>query len=659
MPVACQADIAWGRRFLAAQMKLNETQTNLLLVESMLRFCDYGTGLPDINGTDQTEALRQRFVRLKRHIERALLAEARSDERLDRQGRSDAQCDLDLVRDWAKEIQAELLDPGQRTEHWTHDSLPWILGYLEAWDDVEFSILSASGITSVMRDIVHVPTIPVVSYMQPIRNWAASLLNRWALRLEAEALHPSEKARLGLDTPPAPPQLSNHENYSTPKILYRIGEIAHDFQELRDALTEASDHSRIFHALDKIETWEADVEPLSAQAFHLSLSTLQITLRHPEEEVSNRMYSVASKFSMSLHIQRRVTSFSYYTPADRGPAFQLTFRDKNALPDALRSMGIYGIGVADHRIWEDVTVETHETEPIKILFDQFTSTANSRHRHPLAPLSGFSIASIPDPFCTLAGKPHQEVLEINKRLWELSTGRFVQGRVKDLPVPENKLVYYNRSTFSRNAIPEISMKQPQLRTLPPSCVAPKHWIRPSTPPGGEAVWQCLPSLAFVGDGHDLYPGVTSPPAIASHIYVPRVFDRERLGIYPHAAYRQEVTKDSTPIKLEPPITAAQAHAFLGRAIQYEVPVVPAPPLPPNARPKKKRRESPPPIYWGVVWGVDDTDPGGLVLRIFTGGKHQEASATLKVGGSVRGSVESHRHDAPVYSQVGRRPSACR
>lgn len=117
-----------------------------------------------------------------------------------------------------------------------------------------------------MRGIVDAPTIPVVSYMQPIRNWAASLLHRWALRPEAEALHPSEKARLELDTPPAAlPQLSNHESYSTPKILYRIGEIAHDFQELRDALTEASDHSRIFRALDKIETWEADVEPLSVR----------------------------------------------------------------------------------------------------------------------------------------------------------------------------------------------------------------------------------------------------------------------------------------------------------------------------------------------------------------------------------------------------------
>jgi hypothetical protein len=71
--------------------------------------------------------------------------------------------------------------------------------------------------------------------------------------------------------------------------------------------------------------------------------------------------------------------------------------------------------------------------------------------------------------------------------------------------------------------------------------------------------------------------------------------------------------------------------LLGRAIQYEVPVVPLPPLPPNARPKKKRREDPPPIYWGVVWGVDDRDPAAVELRIFTGGQFQEAPATLTVG----------------------------
>ncbi|KAJ7724478.1 hypothetical protein DFH07DRAFT_264845 [Mycena maculata] len=115
--------------------------TNLLLVESMLRFCDYGSALPDIPGTNQTELLRQRFVKLKGHIETALLAEARSDERFDRRDRSDAQCDLDLVRDWANEIQAELLKPGQQTNHWTTDSLPWILGYLTTWEDIEFSVL--------------------------------------------------------------------------------------------------------------------------------------------------------------------------------------------------------------------------------------------------------------------------------------------------------------------------------------------------------------------------------------------------------------------------------------------------------------------------------------------------------------------------------------
>ncbi|KAJ7940415.1 hypothetical protein B0H13DRAFT_10280 [Mycena leptocephala] len=177
----------------------NRPNTNLLLVDAMLRFCEYGAGIPDISGTDGTEVLRQRFVRLKRHIEKALLAEARSDERLVRQDRSDAQSDLDLVRDWAIEIQEELLNPGQRTEHWTHDALPWILVYLTTWDDIEFSILSDSGITLVMRDIIYAPIIPVVSYMQPIRAWAASLLNRWKSRPEVVTLPPGEKTRLGLD----------------------------------------------------------------------------------------------------------------------------------------------------------------------------------------------------------------------------------------------------------------------------------------------------------------------------------------------------------------------------------------------------------------------------------------------------------------------------
>ncbi|KAJ6525666.1 hypothetical protein B0H19DRAFT_1276023 [Mycena capillaripes] len=612
----------------------NRPSTNLLLVDAMLRFCEYGAGIPDISGTDETELLRQRFVRLKRHIEKALLAEARSDERLNRQGRSDTQCDLDLVRDWAVEIRAELLNPGQRTEHWTHDALPWILGYLTTWDDIEFSILNESGITLVMRDIIHAPTIPVVSCLQPIRNWAASLLNHWKSRPEAEALHPSEKTRLGLDINlPSDTAAPSTDTHSTPKILYRVGEIAVDFQELHDALAEktSTNHSRIFRALDKLEAWKAEADPLSAQCIRDSLSRLQITpgLRHPAKQVDDRVYSVMAKFSIHGHLERRVTSFSYYYPPDRDPAFQLTFRDKNVLPGAISSMIGFGREAPDHRTWEDVVVVTKKTDPINVLFVKFISVANHQHRHPLAPLANFSIASSPEPFYSYAGKTPQEIQEISKRLWEVSPGRFVQGQVKDLPLSEENLAYYNRSYFSRTYISDLTLKQPQDRTLPPSCVAPEHWIHPSMPPGGEAVWRCLPSLAFVGNGHDLYPGATSPPFIASHVYVPRSF--ERLGVYPHAAYRQEVTKDCTPVKLEPPLTAKQARALLGKAIQYEVPVVPLPPLPLDARPKKKRREDPPGIYWGVVWGVDDSDPAQLALMIFTGGAHQEASAMLTVG----------------------------
>ncbi|KAJ7709653.1 hypothetical protein B0H17DRAFT_1190837 [Mycena rosella] len=601
--------------------------TNLLLAESMLRFCDYGAGLPDIAGTEETAALRQRFVRLRRHIERALLAEARSDERLDRQDRSDAQCDLDLVRDWATEIQDELLNPGQRTEHWTYESLPWTLGYLTAWDDIEFSVLTNSGITSVMRDIVYAPTIPVVSYTQPIRNWAASLLRRWALRPEAEALNPTEKARLGLEALPETPQLPE-QNYTVPNILYRTGDIARDFQELREALTEAGDdHSRIFRALDKMDGWEA--EALSSQGFRDALLQLQMTLRHPAAEVGDRMYASIRKFTIPTHIERRVTGFSHHTPPARGPPFGLTFRDKNALPGAIPSLGSYGGAPSDKRTWEDVSVEAHATDPINVLFGACISAANARHRHPLAPLTGFSIASTPEPFCTASwvGKTGAEAQELQSRLWEVRIGRFVQGQVSDLQLTAGNVLYYNRSNFSRVSVPELSMKQPGQRTLPPACEAPAHWIRPAAPPGGEALWQCLPSLSFVGNGDDFYPGATTPAAIASHVYVPRTFDHARLGIYPHAAYRREPTKDSTPMKFEPPLSAAQALALLGRAIQYEVPAVP----PPDAPPKKKRRKGPPPVYWGVVWGVDVVGPAGPVLRIFTGGDYQETSATLKVG----------------------------
>ncbi|KAJ6502331.1 hypothetical protein C8R45DRAFT_616156 [Mycena sanguinolenta] len=292
-------------------------------------------------------------------------------------------------------------------------------------------------------------------------------------------------------------------------------------------------------------------------------------------------------------------------------------------------MGAFRRELPDDRIWGDITVETNATEPIDMLFKKFISVANLQYQHPLAPLTNFTFASTPDPFRGYAGKTREEVQELRGRLWEVAPGRFVQGRVQDLATTNDQIVYYSRSPFNRLGASDLTMKQPRERTLPPSCVAPGHWIHPSAPPGGEAVWECLPSLAFVGNGHDLYSGATTPPLIASHVYVPRSF--ERLGIYPHAAYRQETTNDCTPVKMEPPLTVTQARALLGRAIQYEVPAVPLPPLPEGARPKKKRREDPAPIFWGVVWGVNDDDPAALELRIFTGGQHQEVSATLTVG----------------------------
>ncbi|KAJ7940414.1 hypothetical protein B0H13DRAFT_10387 [Mycena leptocephala] len=213
----------------------------------------------------------------------------------------------------------------------------------------------------------------------------------------------------------------------------------------------------------------------------------------------------------NAHLQRRVTSFSYWTPPDRDAAFQLTFRDKNALPGANLQMGAFGREIPDERTWADVAIRTHATDPINIIFGQFTSIANGQHRHPLAPLTNFTIASTPDAFRSYAGKPVAEIQELRKCLWEVSPGRFLQGQVKDLPVTEgNCVAYYNHGHFSRVGVSDLTMKQPQDRTLPPSCVAPAHWIRPSMPPGGEDVWRCLPSLAFVGNGHDLYPGATSP-----------------------------------------------------------------------------------------------------------------------------------------------------
>ncbi|KAJ7172263.1 hypothetical protein C8R46DRAFT_142319 [Mycena filopes] len=402
-------------------------------------------------------------------------------------------------------IQITLYSPSQ----WTYDILPWILGYLTTWEDIEFSILAESGITTVMKDIIYAPVIPVVSYMQPIRNWAASLLNRWKSHPEAQTLDASEKTRLGLDIDlPADAPAPSTETHSTPNIFYRTGEIARDFQELEDSLAEQNeDHSRIFRALDKIEAWKTETEPLSASCIRDTLSSTMFAHRPLlATAVRERIESAMKPFSMPNHIERRVTSLSYYVPPEHGSSIRLTFRDKNALPDA-RMNNIFESGPPDNRTWADVSIETDTMGPMQVLFSEFICIANPQHRHPLAPLTNFSFASSPDPFRSTVGRSVEEVRKRADVMWEVSSGRFIQGRVEDLPLTEDNIVYYNRGPFNRLAVHDLTMKQPRERTLPPTCVTPAHWIRPSKPPGGVMMFgSVFRRFSSLGVGTNSIPG---------------------------------------------------------------------------------------------------------------------------------------------------------
>jgi hypothetical protein len=283
--------------------------------------------------------------------------------------------------------------------------------------------------------------------------------------------------------------------------------------------------------------------------------------------------------------------------------------------------------------WADVVVESHPETPLQRVFDRFISVANEKNRHPAVPYSGFRFA-----VADAALNSH----EPSRNVWETNSTHFAQGRVADLGLDgATPVVYYLHANYQDNQ--PISLPDVHLRKLSEACrIPPNNWVTPHAPSqedGSADAWNEIPTLAFIGNGTDVWPYMSYPPVIAARVYTLPLSANAVLGLQVFEKPLQQhiaTPRGCVLAKLQPPLTEAQARALLGRTIQYEDPRALNPlgmPGQPYVEPPKKKRRVVDGVDWtrvytGVVWGFD---PERMELKIFGGWKLGETCRTLMVG----------------------------
>jgi hypothetical protein len=293
----------------------------------------------------------------------------------------------------------------------------------------------------------------------------------------------------------------------------------------------------------------------------------------------------------------------------------------------------------DPSTWDDVVVNAHLDIPLQRIFDEFTATANGRHRHPLAPHSHFKFALVD------ASLKDDSLTE---GVWDLDITQFTQGRVAHLGIgniTQEAIIYYIMGGFHNTHNLVTRLPEVQFRRLPKTCLAaPTSWARPAAPGKQEGpwhTWQEIATLAFVGNGVDVWPHTTYPPVIAAQVYTLTPPANAAFGLQSYDKPLQShlsTPKDCTPEKLQPPLTETQARSLLGRTIQYEDIRALNPMAAPGSAnvelPKKKKRRVEADgidwtrVYTAVVWGFD---PGRMELKVFAGWQLGETCRTLMVG----------------------------
>lgn len=298
--------------------------------------------------------------------------------------------------------------------------------------------------------------------------------------------------------------------------------------------------------------------------------------------------------------------------------------------------------------WDAVTLPCCSLdEPLQSLFERFFACSNEMNRHPLFPSKNCTF--------TLKLKDRSVHMHVTCGQWAQGSLRtFVSaevmrpgrehgfdGRGLTLEVPYTRGPEYDMSERS----PQVLSLPAWKRILPPTIVTPAHWIEPC-PPHHPTHYSKMKSLCFVGSGSEFHPRIAYPPVIASHIWIPRKW--EKLGL---KTWNLRTRTHCEKVAVEKRwvldddgrgwgLTEDEARSMVGRTVQYA-----------EARSEEKKErlrrmyhnsvqkkhesedmqdDSSPDsqVFVAYVWGFD---PVRMILKAFENHQSTDVCRTFRVG----------------------------
>ncbi|KZT28307.1 hypothetical protein NEOLEDRAFT_1167611 [Neolentinus lepideus HHB14362 ss-1] len=568
------------------------------LADGMLDVLEYASSLTEISGVDMNK-FRTRVQQLTRHIWRQRLAQARS------------------LFAYVVPIVGNCLHADSCVN-----------------EELKFALTLRSIITS--------PTIPIPETGEDYRRWSAHLIQRWVALPEIACLTQSEWDETGLYDDAIIKEAAQREGPGKSQGIFQYENKLGQTLEKLQAVAEDGDTQLFLQLVRQIEQWDLFQREPEPRRFSINAINVSNVLRKAGSklEIKSKDFGADSTEAM-LRIDRLLDMFSDKGTNMSGPSSQ-RFSYRN--PDTTQARPVlpvhfvdismssspsyhvrYEHGRMNQRTWPKITLDCSPGDPLHKTLQRFFTRANEENRHPLMSLSYFNVRS------TLEAPSYL----VN---WHVQLGKFAQGTLADFLEDGRDTIYYIHSEFNFSTGISKYRAQVNKRVLPPSCIpAPKHWYRPLISVEAGDGWNRVPSLAFIGNGCNIWPGASYPPVIASHIYIPASFDV--LGRQNGLHARAPTTTDRTSVKLNPPLTVEQARALVGHTVQYAEDPSTHPSASGRQNKKKEARRTTGPdgkpltgwkrVYTAHVWGFDEEL---MTLKAFKfGDMFKEECRTFLVG----------------------------
>ncbi|KAI0933720.1 hypothetical protein AcV5_005795 [Taiwanofungus camphoratus] len=347
--------------------------------------------------------------------------------------------------------------------------------------------------------------------------------------------------------------------------------------------------------------------------------------------LSNLVHDIRAKFDSDWKLTREKLEQRWWTerPPPTSDTVLLAFKDATA---KYKSFG-------EEDDWGIEEVEVGRDEPFIDAFVRFVVRANKKHRHPFLPAVNLDVVL---PKVNVPGQNEQT----NIYDTDAFSVRSVIART-GAPTVQSYTVQYIRNDDNNLEIRStctIYSVGPWER-IPPAWFppAPPTWIAPIPPVSYEraslpadrtsrpgptpTVYKKVPLLNYSGNGRDILPSITTPPLVASHIYVP-----VHTWSYTPTTYAVNDSKVDYVLpsdKLVPPLSEPQVRALLGRVIQYSPDPLREPEQEASGQAKKAKKVKSRSSVQGLTrfitaaWGYDPAtqwlycmDPRGILLQNF-------------------------------------------